>query len=46
MEVESLASCPLIIERTSAQSLISLPTGPIWSRDDAKATSPYLETAP
>jgi hypothetical protein len=32
--------------RTSAQSVISLVMGPIWSSDEANATRPYLDTNP
>src|SRR4030065_2813252 len=45
-DVESYISCPEIMFRSIAESLTFFVIGPIWSRDDAKATSPYRETLP
>jgi hypothetical protein len=44
--VLSAGSCPAIAPSTSAASVTSLVSGPIWSSDDAYATSPYRLTRP
>ena len=46
IDVESFSSYVLIISWSRAQSFTFLDMGPAWSRDDAKATIPYLEQLP
>ena len=46
MLVASFSSLPAMAESTSALSFTPWVIGPIWSREDAKAIRPYLETAP
>src|SRR5271157_44016 len=46
MEVLSMPSRPAITWSSAAASLTLRVMGPIWSRLDAKATSPYRETLP
>ena len=45
-EVESFGSWPAITWRTLAASFVVSARGPIESKDDANATSPYRETRP
>ena len=45
-EVESLVSWAAIISIIVAQSVTSLQRGPIWSKDEPYAISPYLDTVP
>ena len=40
MEVESSGSCPPMTSSSNAASCTVVANGPIWSSDDAKATSP------
>src|ERR1700681_1979208 len=44
--VESILSNPAMLSRPSAASSTVRPRTPIWSSDDAKATSPYRLTLP
>src|SRR3990170_3489577 len=46
MDVASCGSWPAMVLSSTAQSFISFVRGPAWSRDDANATMPYLETLP
>ena len=45
-DVESLLSCPEMISKSIAASSTVLVIGPAWSRDEAKATIPHLDTRP
>ena len=45
-EVASSGSCPFIELNINLASATLLVIGPIWSNDEANATSPYLETVP
>ena len=45
-EVESISSCPEIAFNKIAASSTSFVIGPIWSREDANAISPYRDTLP
>ncbi len=45
-EVASISSWPQMAFRMSAASFTVLEQGPIWSRDEANATSPYRDTLP
>lgn len=42
----SFSSFPAINDRRIAASSTSFVIGPIWSSDEANATSPYLDTSP
>src|SRR3989338_476231 len=46
MDVASYGSWPAMVLSSTAQSFTSFVRGPAWSRDDANATMPYLETMP
>ena len=46
MDVASCGSWPAMVLSSTAQSFTSFVRGPAWSRDDANATMPYLETLP
>src|SRR3990172_1976685 len=46
MDVASYGSWPAMVLSSTAQSFTSFVRGPAWSRDDANATMPYLETLP
>ena len=45
-DVVSFSSCPANKFSKMAESLTSFVIGPIWSKDDAYATNPYLDTKP
>ena len=45
-DVLSFSSCPAMIDNSIAASFTSFVIGPIWSSEDANATSPYLDTNP
>src|ERR1700736_4428427 len=44
--VESIGSCPAMIDSVCAASRTSPVIGPAWSSDDAKAIIPYRDTLP
>ena len=46
IDVASRGSWPAIASSRSAASATVVANGPIWSSEDAKATSPYRLTAP
>jgi hypothetical protein len=46
IDVESSGSWPQIVSNANAASSTDAANGPIWSSDDANATSPYRDTSP
>ena len=46
IDVESIGSCPDMASCSRAASSTVRPNGPGVSRDDANATTPYLELPP